>query len=79
NPQIAELDNKLKSIEFAIGKITDDVNDYTADLMLRASRNYMLTNRDYESFWSYMQLLDPKFKDHPAREDFFYAAIIGAY
>ena len=39
----------------------------------------MLTNRDYESFWSYMQLLDPKFREHPAREDFFYAAIIGAY
>lgn len=79
NPQIAELDNKLKSIEFSIGKINDDVSDYTADLMLRSSRNYMLTNRDYESFWSYMQLLDPKFKDHSAREDFFYAAIIGAY
>ncbi len=79
NPQITELDNKVKSIEYAINKINDDVIDYTADLMLRASRNYMLTNRDYESFWSYMQLLDPKFREHPAREDFFYAAIIGAY
>ena len=78
NPLIAEINAKVAMVEQAVAGI-EGIGDYTADLMLRSSRNYMLTKRDYESFWSFMQLLDPKFKDHQAREDFFYSAIIGAY
>ena len=78
NPYIAPLKTKVQQIEAQIAAINERIPDYTADLMIRESRNYMQTNRDYESFWSYMQLIETA-PDHSSVEDFYISAIMGAY
>ena len=59
-------------------KIVSDIADYSVDIMARLARNYYSTNRNYESYWSYKQLLS-NFPDHPNIQDFYYAAVAGAY
>lgn len=72
-----DLRNKVAVLE-AYVQAMGSVEDYSADLMARAARNYMLTERDFESFWSYWQLLKT-FTTHPSIEDFYMAAIVAAY
>ena len=56
----------------------ESLPSYNADLMARNARNYLLTDRIYESFWSYWQMIK-EFPKHQAIEDFYYAAMIGAF
>lgn len=77
SPAAQELSVKVATYD-AMVKAMEGVEDYTADLMARNARNYMLTERDFESFWSYWQMLKT-FPDHQSIEDFYMAAIVGAY
>ncbi len=77
SPTVQDLSNKVATLE-AYVKAMEPVEDYTADLMARNARNYMLTERDFESFWSYWQMLKT-FPDHQSIEDFYMAAIVGAF
>ncbi len=56
----------------------ESLPSYNADLMARSARNYLLTDRIYESFWSYWQMIKD-FPKHQAIEDFYYAAMVGAF
>ena len=77
SPNAADLEVKVKLIESQL-EAMKGIQSYAVDLMARSARNYMLTERSYESFWSYWQLLRA-FPDHQNIEDFYYAAFIGAY
>ncbi len=75
-PRMGILEGNLKSLEMQVG-IVKDIDDYTVDLMARSARNFLLTERFYESFWSYWQLLR-EFPKHQSIEDFYFAAFVGA-
>ena len=71
NMIVANLESQKKIV-------TDRIEDYTVSIMARLARNYYSTNRTYESYWSYKQLLT-LFPNSPNIQDFYYAAIAGAY
>lgn len=50
-----------------------EIPSYTAELQVRLARNYVLTERNWEAFWAYQRLMNDN-PDHPAIEDFTYAA-----
>lgn len=55
----------------------DTLEPYTAALKVRIARNYLLTYRDWESFYAYMIIIE-EYPDHENYEDFLYAAFSGA-
>lgn len=77
SPAVQELTAQVATLEAYIAAMAP-VEDYTADLMARNARNYMLTERDFESFWSYWQMLKT-YPNHQSIEDFYMAAIVGAF
>ena len=72
----ADASKMVKILESQIDAL-EPVQDYTAELMARNARNYMLTERDFESFWSYLRMLKA-YPEHQSIEDFYMAAIVGA-
>ena len=74
---VAELQAAIATMDAQL-KLIESVQSYDADLMARNARNYMATERDYESFWSYWQMIN-EFPQSPNAEDFYYAAMIGAF
>ncbi len=50
-----------------------EIPSYTAELQVRMARNYVLTERNWEAFWAYERLMIDN-PEHPAIEDFTYAA-----
>jgi len=55
----------------------EGIESYTAALMARKARNYLLTKRDYESFWSFRRLIKD-YPEDPQLEAFYYSAFLGA-
>lgn len=53
------------------------LDSYSAELQIRIARNYLLTRRDWESFFAYRNLIE-NYPDHENIEDFVYAAFTGA-
>ena len=76
NPKLPELEGMLKLFE-AQKKFLAEQRPYKVDLKARAARNYAMTKRDYESYWSYRQLYQD-FPDHGSIQDFYFAAFAGA-
>ena len=72
----ADAEKQVKILEAQIEALAP-VQDYTAELMARNARNYMLTERDFEGFWSYYRMLRT-YPNHQNAEDFYMASIIGA-
>ena len=72
----ADAEKQVKILEAQLDALAP-VSDYTAELMARNARNYMLTERDFESFWSYLRMLRT-YPNHQSAEDFYMASIVGA-
>ena len=72
----ADAEKQVKILEAQVDALAP-VQDYTAELMARNARNFMLTERDFESFWSYLRMLKT-YPNHQSVEDFYMAAIVGA-
>ncbi len=72
----ADLTKEVKILESQLEAV-EPIGDYTAELMARNARNFMLTERDFESFWSYLRMLRA-YPSHQNAEDFFIAVISGA-
>ena len=77
NPNIPEMEAMLQILA-AQKAYLKDLKPYKVDLRARAARNYSMTKRDYESYWSYRQLYRD-FPNHNAIEDFYFAAFAGAF
>lgn len=71
-----ELETEIFNTEAQI-KAMKEITPYTPELRIRIARNYLLTGRDWESFWAYQDLIKD-YPDHPSIQDFFYAAFSGA-
>lgn len=67
-----ELRAEVYNIEQTIAALRE-IPSYTAELQVRMARNYVLTERNWEAFWAYDRLMQ-EYPDHPAIEDFTYAA-----
>ena len=76
NPAITDCSNQIKTLENML-KIAKGLPDLTADMMARNANNYMRTERDYESFWAYWQMVK-QFPKHQNIEDFYFASIVCA-
>ncbi len=72
----ADLTKSVKILEAQIDALAP-ISDYSAELMARSARNYMLTERDFEGFWSFYRMLKT-YPDHQSAEDFYMAVISGA-
>lgn len=80
NERGIELETDIFNIKQQI-KALADLKSYTTDLKIRVARNYLLTNRDFESFFAYMNLINefPESGNDPKMlESFIYAAFTGA-
>ncbi len=76
SPLIVDHNNKIKTIESFL-KAARSLPSLTADMMARNAANFMRTERNYESFWAYYQLMK-KFPEHQNIEDFYFASIVCA-
>ncbi len=76
DPRIEDLSNRKKYADFVVKQLAD-VESYTSILMARIATNYYETQRDYESFWAYRQLLD-EYPDDKLIEDYYFAAFVCA-
>lgn len=77
NPIIADLNGKISVAEQQLNMLTQ-AKPYTEYLMFGKAQNYLKTDRDYESFWAYKQLID-KFPKSSEMENYYYLAFLGAY
>lgn len=71
-----ELDAEIFNTKEQI-KALEAMTSYTPELRVRIARNYLLTGRDWESFWAYKELIKD-YPNHANIEDFIYAAFTGA-
>lgn len=76
SPQVVDSANKLKTLESML-KVAQTVPQMGDQLMARVANNYMLSQRNYESFWAYYQLIK-QFPKHQNIEDFYFATIVCA-
>lgn len=71
-----ELETEVFNTDAQV-KALKTMKSYTPELRVRIARNYLLTSRDWESFWAYLELIKD-YPDHANAQDFFYAAFTGA-
>ncbi|MBO5254854.1 MAG: tetratricopeptide repeat protein [Opitutales bacterium] len=76
SPLVTDYANQVKTIESML-KIAKGLPSLTADMMARNANNFMRTERNFESFWAYWQLVS-QFPNHPNVEDFYFASIVCA-
>lgn len=74
--QSIELETEIFNTEAQL-KALREMNSYTPDLRVRIARNYLLTGRDWESFWAYLELIKD-YPNSPDIQDYYYAAFTGA-
>ncbi|MGE9294448.1 MAG: tetratricopeptide repeat protein, partial [Puniceicoccales bacterium] len=74
--QLAELETSVLNTEAQIGALKK-IKDYTPELKVRIARTFLLTGRDWESFFAYKELVKD-YPNHPAAQDFLYAAFSAA-
>jgi len=71
-----ELETEIFNTQAQIDALRK-LKPYTAELKLRIARTYLLTGRDWESFYAYLELIE-SYPNHPNVEDFLYAAFSAA-
>ncbi|WOO41604.1 tetratricopeptide repeat protein [Rubellicoccus peritrichatus] len=71
-----ELETEIYNTDAQI-KALKSMTSYTPELRVRIARNYLLTGRDWESFWAYLELIND-YPNHANVQDFYYAAFTGA-
>jgi len=76
SPLVSDINNQIKTIESML-KIAKGLPSLTADMMARNANNFMRTERDFESFWAYWQMVK-QFPKHQNVEDFYFASIVCA-
>ncbi|GHB99259.1 hypothetical protein GCM10007047_14320 [Cerasicoccus arenae] len=76
NERAIELETKIFNTKAQI-KGLEDLKSYTSELQVRIARNYLMTNRDWESFYAYMNLIE-EYPDNANVESYIYAAFTGA-
>ncbi|WP_309397757.1 tetratricopeptide repeat protein [Cerasicoccus maritimus] len=76
NDRAIELETAIFNCKAQIEAL-EKLKSYTAELQVRIARNYLLTNRDWESFYAYRNLIE-QYPDNPALEQYLYAAFTGA-
>ncbi|WP_269542043.1 tetratricopeptide repeat protein [Cerasicoccus fimbriatus] len=76
NDRAIELETNIFNAKAQIEAL-DKLKPYTVDLKVRIARNYLLTNRDWESFYAYRNLIKD-YPDNPNLEQYIYAAFTGA-
>ncbi len=74
--QLAELDTQVLNTQAQLDALKK-IKDYTADLKVRIARTYLLTGREWESFFAYKELVQ-EYPNHPSAQDFLYAAFSSA-
>ena len=74
--QYSELETQVLNTEAQLDALKK-IKDYTPELKVRIARTYLLTGRDWESFFAYKELVQD-YPDHPAAQDFLYAAFSAA-
>lgn len=76
NERAIELETDIFNAKAQI-KALQDFNSYTQLLKVRIARTYLQTNRDWESFYAYMNMIN-EFPDSESLENYIYAAFTGA-
>ena len=77
SPLVVDYSNQIKTLESML-KIAKGLPSLTADMMARNAHNFMRTERDFESFWAYWQMVK-QFPKHQNIEDFYFASIVCAF
>ncbi|MDP0496925.1 MAG: tetratricopeptide repeat protein [Verrucomicrobiota bacterium JB024] len=74
--QYSELETNVLNTQAQLDAIKK-IQDYTPELKVRIARTYLLTGREWESFFAYKELVQ-KYPNHAAAQDFLYAAFSAA-
>ncbi|WP_309385167.1 tetratricopeptide repeat protein [Cerasicoccus frondis] len=76
NDRAIELETEIFNSKAQVEAL-EKLKSYTAELKVRIARNYLLTNRDWESYYAYRNII-ADYPENPNMEQYIYAAFTGA-
>lgn len=77
NERAIELETDIFNAKAQIEGL-EELDSYTEHLKVRIARNYLQTNRDWESFYAYLNMVEEFPDDKKNLEGYIYAAFTGA-